>query len=119
VAIFMVRRTLPALRPEDMAAVHRALAHSADRLSGGDELVRYLRSTYSPVPALCVCVFEAKSVEWVRRVNEVAQVPFDSIDHALDFENRAADRPTANSPEPTDSAALSARPPKRRSGRGT
>jgi hypothetical protein len=100
VAMFMVRRTLPALRPEDMAAVHRALAQSADRLSGGDELVRYLRSTYSPIPALCVCVFEATSMDLVRRVNEVAQVPFDSIDDALDFENRAADRPTPSGPGP-------------------
>jgi hypothetical protein len=36
-------------------------------------------------------VFEATNRDLVRRVNEVAQVPFESIDEAVDFEEPGRD----------------------------
>lgn len=84
--IFIVERRLPGLSPEHLATAHRALAESARRLSAGDDRVRYLRSTFAPATARCLCVFEATNGDLVRRVNEVAQVPFESIDEAIDFE---------------------------------
>lgn len=86
-AIFIVQRTLPGLNSDHLAAIHRAIAESSRRLSNGDESVRYLRSTFAPARAQCLCVFEATSGDLVRRVNEVAQVPFDSLDEAIDFEH--------------------------------
>jgi hypothetical protein len=86
VAVFVVERTLPGMSLEHLAAAHRALAESSRRLSSGDDRVRYLRSTFAPARARCLCVFEATSGDLVRRVNEVAQVPFTSIDEAIEFE---------------------------------
>ena len=87
VKIFIVQRTLPGLRPEHLAAVHRALPESSRRLSVGGERVRYLRSTFAPARAVAFCLFHATSEDLVRRVNDVAQVPFDRIDEALEFES--------------------------------
>jgi Nickel responsive protein SCO4226-like len=85
VAVFLVERRLPGMSLEHLAAAHRALAASAHRLSSGGDRVRYLRSTFVPARARCLCVFEATSGELVRRVNEVAQVPFVSIQEAIEF----------------------------------
>jgi hypothetical protein len=87
VAIFIVERRLQRLSSEHLAALHRALAESTRRHSAGDDSVRYLRSMYAPGRALCLCVFQATSWDLVRRVNEVAQVPFESIDEAISFED--------------------------------
>jgi Protein of unknown function (DUF4242) len=86
VAVFVVDRTLPGMSLEHLAAAHRALAESSRRLSSGDDHVRYLRSTFAPARARCLCVFEATSGDLVRRVNDVAQVPFVSIDEAIEFQ---------------------------------
>lgn len=86
-AIFIVERRLQGLSPEHLAALHRALAESTRRLSAGEDSVRYLRSMIAPARALCLCVFQANSGDLVRRVNEVAQVPFESIDEAMNFED--------------------------------
>jgi Protein of unknown function (DUF4242) len=87
VAIFIVERRLEGLSPEHLVALHRAIAESSRRLSTGEDGVRYVRSIYAPARALCLCVFEATSGDLVRRVNEVAQVPYESILEALTFEN--------------------------------
>lgn len=86
-AIFIVERRLPELSLEHLAAAHRALAESSRRLSMGGDSVRYLRSTFSPALGRCLCVFEASSRDLVRRVNEVAQVPFERIEEAVHFED--------------------------------
>jgi hypothetical protein len=86
VAVFVVERSLPGMSLEHLAAAHRALAECSRRLSSGDDQVRYLRSTFAPARGRCLCVFEATSGDLVRRVNEVAQVPFVSIDEAIEFE---------------------------------
>lgn len=86
-AVFIVERTLPGMSLEHLAAAHRALAEGSRRLSSGDDRVRYLRSTFTPARARCLCVFEATSGDLVRRVNEVAQVPFVSIEEAIEFDD--------------------------------
>jgi hypothetical protein len=85
--MFIVQRRLPGLGPEQLAAVHRALAESSRRLSVGEDRVRYVRCLFAPALALCLCVFQATSEDLVRRVNVVAQVPFDTIQETMDFEN--------------------------------
>ena len=85
-ATFIVERRLQGLSPEHLAALHRALAESSRRLSVGEDRVRYLRSMFAPGRALCICVFQATSGDLVRRVNEVAQVPFESIEEVVNFE---------------------------------
>ena len=92
--VFVVERRLLGVGPDHLGAVHRALAESARRLSGRGDVVRYLRCTFIPHAARCLCVFEANSADLVRRVNEVAQVPFDRIEEAIDFEVPGRPRPT-------------------------
>ena len=85
VAIFIVRRTLPGLDSSNLAKLHRALAESARRLTAHGDPVAYLRCLYAPERGDLLCVFRAASEDAVRRVNEVAQVPFDCIESGLDF----------------------------------
>lgn len=92
--VFVVERRLPGVDPDRLAGVHRALAESARRLSGRGDVVRYLRCTFIPGASRCLCVFEADNADLVRRVNEVAQVPFDRIEEAFDFDVTGRVRPT-------------------------
>jgi hypothetical protein len=94
VAIFIVERRLPELSLEHLIMAQRALADSSRRISMGGDSVRYLRSTFFPAGGRCVCMFEANSLDLVRRVNEVAQVPFDRIVEALHFEDPGATHDT-------------------------
>ena len=93
VAVFLVERRLPGMSLAHLAAAHRALAASARRLSSGGDRVRYLRSTFVPADARCLCAFEATSGELVRRVNELAQVPFVSIQEAIEFQDPGSAMP--------------------------
>jgi hypothetical protein len=87
VTIFIVERRLPELSLDNLIVAHRALAESSRRISLGGDSVRYLRSTFTPAGGKCLCMFGALSLDLVRRVNEVAQVPFDRIDEAVHFED--------------------------------
>ena len=67
-----------------MHAVQRALTEAVRRVSAEGQPVRYLRSTYVPSRSQCVCVFRADTIDAVTRANEIAQVPFTSVDEAID-----------------------------------
>jgi len=47
--------------------------------------VRYIRTTFVPGEAHCMCLFEAENADHVREVNETAQIPFTRIVEALDL----------------------------------
>jgi hypothetical protein len=83
-AMFVVNRHLPGLTPAHLQAVRRALTEAVRRVSTEGEAVRYVRSTYVPSRSQCLCVFRADTVDAVARANEIAQVPFTSIDEAID-----------------------------------
>ena len=83
--MFVVNRHLPGLTPAHLHAVRRALSEAVRRVTAEGEPVRYVRSTYIPSRSQCVCVFRADTVDAVTRANEIAQVPFTSIDEAIDM----------------------------------
>ena len=86
--IFMVERSLPGIPMEDLAAAQqRAIATAADFTQQGSP-IRYIRTTFVPQSGCCMCLFEAQSAEAVRRLNEAAQIPFESIVPALDLTPR-------------------------------
>ena len=85
-AVFVVERRLTGIGVDELVSVHRALAESTRRFSLRGEPVRFVRCTFVPGAATCQCVFEATSADLVRRVNEVAQVPFDRIEPAIEFD---------------------------------
>jgi len=81
---FAVTRYLPGLTTAQLHALRRALAEAARRVAADGVAVRYVRSTYVPARGKCLCVFRAEMVDAVARANEIAQVPFRSIDEAID-----------------------------------
>jgi len=69
---YLVERYLPG---RDRAWLEEALA----RLPSGDAEVSYLGSLYVPSDESCFCRFSAPGAEDVRRLNELAGVPFARI----------------------------------------
>ena len=84
-ATFIVDRVVPGLTAELLLEAQRLLHQAARRVSGGADTVRYVRCTFVAGEGRCICVFEAPSAELVRRVNDIAQVPFRRIQPATEF----------------------------------
>ena len=84
-ATFIVDRVVPGLTAELLLEVQRLLHQAAGRVSRGADTVRYVRCTFVTGEERCICVFEAPSAEVVRRVNDIAQVPFRRIQPAIEF----------------------------------
>ena len=84
-AMFLVDRTIPGMTEELLKEAHRLLQEAVRRISSSTRPVRYLRCTYLPDEARCVCLFEANDQLSVREVNEAAQVPFRRIVSAVEF----------------------------------
>jgi hypothetical protein len=82
--VFVVDRRLPALTSTNLGALQRALVEAVRRLTADGEQLHYVRSVYVPSRGQCLCVFHAESSQAVARANEIAQVPFLSIDEAVD-----------------------------------
>ncbi len=79
-AHFLVERTIAGLEREQVTAMQRALLLAA-RGTG----VRYARTTWLPGEGRCLCLFESADSDDVRRVNDVAQVPWARIVAAVDL----------------------------------
>ena len=75
---YLVERYLPG---RDRAWVEEALAE----LPRVDADVSYLGSLYVPTDESCFCRFSAPSAQSVRRVNELAGVPFARIVAAIEL----------------------------------
>ena len=84
-ATFIVDRVVPGLTTELLLEAQRLLHQAARRVSHGADMVRYVRCTFVAGEERCICVFEAPSAELVRRVNDIAQVPFRRIQPATEF----------------------------------
>ena len=87
---FVVERTVPGMTTELLLEAHRLLHEAARRVSAMGQIVRYLRCTFIFEDQRCICLFEAGSVEAVRRVNDIAQVPFRQIGRVIEFSSPGA-----------------------------
>lgn len=83
--IFMVDRDLPGIDEAGLAGAQRAAMETSDRFRAEGKPVRYIRSTFVPGEAHCMCLFEAPTAELVREVNETAGLPFTRIVEARDL----------------------------------
>lgn len=54
-------------------------------MTAGGKNVRYIRSTFVPGEARCMCLFEATGIDLVKELNEQAGIPFTRIVEALDL----------------------------------
>jgi hypothetical protein len=83
--VYMVDRDLPGVSHEQLAAAQRAAIDTSRQFSEAGTRVRYIRSTFVPGEARCMCLFEAESSDAVRDVNDAAKIPYTRIVEALDL----------------------------------
>ncbi len=83
--VYMVDRNLPGVTSEQLAAAQKAAIETCQQFAAKGTPVRYLRTTFVPGEARCMCLFEAASADIVRRVNEAAKIPYTGVVDALDL----------------------------------
>ncbi len=83
--VFMVERNLKGLSMDQLGAAQKAAIETGKRMTEQGKAVRYIRSTFVPGEARCMCLFDAASADDVKKVNEAAQLPFTRIVEALDL----------------------------------
>ncbi len=83
--VYMVDRKLPGVTTERLAAAQKAAIETCRQFTAKGAPVRYLRTTFVPGEARCMCLFEAASADIVRRVNEAAKIPYTRVVDALDL----------------------------------
>ena len=83
--IYMVDRDLPGIKMDQLAAAQKAAIETSARFTAEGKRVRYIRTTFVPGEAHCMCLFEAGNPELVEEVNRTAQIPFTRVIEALDL----------------------------------
>ena len=83
--VYMVERDLPGIEMEQLAAAQKAAIKTCDEFTANGNAVRYIRTTFVPGEAHCMCLFEAANPELVKEVNQAAQIPFTRVIEALDL----------------------------------
>lgn len=84
-AVYMVERNLAGITMPQLAGAQQAAIATSRRFTADGTPVRYIRSTFVPGEARCMCLFDASSADDVKKVNEEAQLPFTRIVEALDL----------------------------------
>jgi len=88
-SVYMVDRSLPGITMEQLAAAQKAAIETGKRLTAAGKRVRYIRSTFVPSEAHCMCLFEASNPELVKQLNDEAKIPYTRIVEADDLTPRA------------------------------
>ena len=83
--VYMVERDLTGLTMDQLAGAQKAAIETSNKFTAEGKPVRYIRSTFVPGDARCMCLFESGSQELVREVNVAANLPFNGIVEALDL----------------------------------
>jgi hypothetical protein len=81
----MVERDLPGIQMEQLAAAQKAAIETSNQFTSEGKPVRYIRTTFVPGEAHCMCLFEAGSPELVKEVNDQAKIPYTRVIEALDL----------------------------------
>lgn len=84
-SVYLVDRNLPGITMDQLAAAQKAAIETSERFTSEGKHVRYIRSTFVPEEAHCMCLFEAADPQLVKDVNEAAHIPFSRISEALDL----------------------------------
>lgn len=84
-AVYMVDRDLPGISMEQLAAAQQRAIEWSHRYQQDGRDVRYIRSTFVPGEAHCMCLFEAPTPELVASLNDDAEIPYTRVTEALDL----------------------------------
>ncbi len=83
--VYMAERDLKGITMEQLAAAQKSAIETGKQLTAAGKSVRYIRSTFVPGEARCMCLFEATGPELVKELNEKAKIPFTRIVEAVDL----------------------------------
>ena len=84
-SVYMVDRTLEGIKMEELAAAQQAAIQTSKEFTADGTPVRYIRTTFVPGEAHCMCLFEAGNADDVKAVNQQANIPFTRVVEALDL----------------------------------
>jgi hypothetical protein len=84
-AVYMVERSLKGITMDQLGAAQKSAIETGKNMTASGKKVRYIRSTFVPEEARCMCLFEATGPELVKELNETAKIPFTRIVEALDL----------------------------------
>jgi hypothetical protein len=83
--VYMVERNLKGISMDALGGAQKAaIAKAAEMREGGDD-IRYIRSTFAPQDGRCMCLFEARSADTVKQLNDAAGLPYTQVVEALDL----------------------------------
>ncbi|HUF93048.1 MAG TPA: DUF4242 domain-containing protein [Candidatus Limnocylindria bacterium] len=83
--VFMVERNLKGLSMDQLGAAQKAAIETGKRMTEQGKAVRYIRSTFVPGDARCMCLFEAPKAADVKELNDTAKLPYTNIVEAMDL----------------------------------
>jgi len=83
--VYMVERSLKGISMEDLDGAQKAAIAKAAEMSTAGTEIDYIRTTFALDDGRCMCLFEGKSVSDVKRLNDEARIPYDSVVEALDL----------------------------------
>ncbi len=83
--VYMVERNLKGIAMNDLAAAQKAAITTASAYAAKGTPMRYIRSTFTPEDGRCMCLFEARNAEDVKRLNDEAKLPYSRVVEALDL----------------------------------
>ena len=83
--VYMVERNLKGIAMNDLAAAQKAAITTASAYAAKGTPMRYIRSTFAPEHGRCMCLFEARNAEDVKRLNDEAKLPYSRVVEALDL----------------------------------
>jgi hypothetical protein len=83
--VYMVERNLKGIAMSDLAAAQKAAIDTAGAYAAKGTPMRYIRSTFTPEDGRCMCLFEARSADEVKRLNDEAKLPYLRVVEALDL----------------------------------
>jgi len=98
--VYMAERDLPGIEMEQLAAAQKAAIETSNQFTADGKPVRYIRTTFVPGEAHCMCLFEAGNPEVVEEVNRTANIPFHSCSRGSGFNAAVGDRDSVESRDP-------------------
>lgn len=88
-SVYLVDRNLPGITMDRLAAAQKAAIETGQKMTAEGKPVQYIRSTFVPGEAHCMCLFESTNAHLVKELNETAGIPFTRIIEALDLTPKA------------------------------
>ena len=84
-SVYMVERNLKGISMEDLAGAQQAAIATAKEMTENGDRVSYIRSTFAPEDGRCMCLFDGESADQVKKLNDTAGLPYETVVEALDL----------------------------------